>query len=81
MKKSKINDVLNLKRRNFLKFLLYGGGAFFLGGLLSKIGFDRPKESILNNFVIRESRREIVFYNRQRHKLFTLKNNGDLEIG
>jgi hypothetical protein len=72
---------IDKKRRNFLKFLFYGGGAFLLGGILSKIGFDRPKESILNNFVVKESRREIVFYNRQRHRLFTLKHNGDLEIG
>ena len=72
---------IDKKRRNFLKFLLYGGGAFVLGGILSKFGFDRPKESILNNFVVKESRRELVFYNRQRHRLFTLKDNGDLEVG
>lgn len=80
----KKNETVNLKRRNFLKFLVLGSGAFVLGGFLTKIsgiGEDPLKKAVrLRNFEVLDKDKELIFYNNKGHRLFTVYDNGDLEI-
>lgn len=80
MKQQKIN----LKRRNFLKVFAMGIGAFFLGGIftrISGIGEDPLKKAVrLKNYEVLDKGKELIFYNEKGHRLFTVHDDGDLEI-
>ena len=76
---------LNVKRRKFLKFAFFGAVTFLLGGVitrLSGIGEREDKNALpLRKFRVLEKDSGLVFYNREGHKLFTVSDDGDLEIG
>lgn len=76
---------LNLKRRKFLKFLAFGAGTFLLGGFITRLsGFGEREDKYalpLRKFRVLEKDSELIFYNREGHKLFTVSDDGDLEIG
>lgn len=75
---------INFKRRNFLKVLAMGTGAFFLGGFftrISGIGEDPLKKAVrLKNYEVLDKGKELIFYNDKGHRLFTVYNDGDLEL-
>lgn len=80
MKKQKIN----LKRRNFLKLLALGSGVFILGGFftrISGIGEDPLKKAVrLKNFEVLDHGNKLIFYSDKGHRLFTVYNDGDMEL-
>ncbi len=75
---------LDLKRRKFLKFLAFGSGAFLLGGFITRIfgiGEDESKYAQpLRSYKVLEKNDQLIFYNSKGHKLFTVSDNGDLEL-
>lgn len=81
----KADRPLDEKRRKFLKFLAFGSGAFLLGGLITRLsGFGEREDKNalpLRKFRVLEKDSELIFYNREGHKLFTVSDDGDLEIG
>lgn len=75
---------LDLKRRKFLKFLLFGGVAFVLGGFITRIfgiGEDDSKYALpIRSYKVLEKDDKLIFYNSKGHKLFSVSDNGDLEV-
>ncbi len=75
---------LNLKRRKFLKFLAFGSLAFIFGGLITRIfgiGEDESKYALpIRSYKVLEKQDKLIFYNSKGHKLFTVSDNGDLEL-
>lgn len=80
MKKTKID----LKRRKFLKFLLFGGLSFIVGGFITRIfgiGEDDSKYALpIRSYKVLEKDDQLIFYNSKGHKLFSVSDNGDLEV-
>lgn len=74
---------MNKKRRNFLKLLFLGSGAFVLGNLLGKLnlnpGIDTGIKEI-KNFKIVEDGNKLVFYNKNGRQVFALSEDGTLEV-
>ena len=83
LKKMKQKKV-NLKRRKFLKFLAFGSGAFILGGFITRIfgiGEDDSKYALpIRSYKVLEKDDQLIFYNSKGHKLFTVSDDGSLEI-
>lgn len=75
---------LDLKRRKFLKFLAFGTGAFILGGFITRLsGFGEREDKYalpLRKFRVLEKDHELVFYSREGHRLFTVSDDGSMEI-
>lgn len=75
---------LNIKRRKFLKFLLFGAGSLALGGFITRIfgiGEDDSKYALpIRSYKVLEKDDKLIFYNSKGHKLFSVSDNGDLEV-
>ena len=79
---SVISNGINIKRRNFLKWLLFGVGAFVVF-LLGKIFgpsislSSRPQkiegDTVLKNFRITENDKELTLYNRFGDEIFIIE--------
>lgn len=76
----------NKDRRRFLKLVALGSGA----ALISKIAGDKLFSSFGGNeheignskgFKVEEKGNKLVFFNRKGNKLFTLSDEGEMEIG
>jgi len=77
---------LNQNRRNFLKYLSFAIGGFLVGKTLdsiqnlfsSKKGFELvgPKEEktkTFENFVVKETKKELSFYDKGGYEIFTIE--------
>lgn len=75
---------VNLKRRQFLKYIFFGGGTLLLGGFITRlfgIGEDESKYALpVRSFKLLEKNDKLIFYNRKGHRLFTISDNGDMEV-
>ncbi len=75
---------LNLKRRNFLKVLLFGSGSLVLGGFVTRvfgIGEDDSKYALpIRDYKVLEKNDVLIFYNSKGHRLFTVSDNGDFVV-
>lgn len=69
---------MNLKRRNFLKLLLFGSGTFLAGSLLGKFGLS-SNEKEFKNFKVVEDGEDLIFYNKSGQKVMALTKDG-LEV-
>lgn len=75
---------VDLKRRKFLKYILFGGVSLIFGGFLTRIfgiGEDDSKYALpIRSYKVLEKDDQLIFYNRKGHKLFSVSDNGDLEV-
>ena len=82
MKISKVK--INKERRKFLKLLAMAGGIFLLGRLSSSFPRRFGELTIgqdFKSFLLKEEKGKLVFYNRQKEKVFTIHPDGTMEIG
>ena len=80
----KADRPLDEKRRKFLKLALFSTGSFLLGGIitrLSGIGEDPTKNAVsLRKFKVLEKDDQLIFYSSNGHRLFTVSDDGSMEI-
>ncbi len=76
--------MVDLKRRNFLKYLFFGGASLVFGGFITRIfgiGEDDSKYALpIRSYKVLEKDDKLIFYNSKGHKLFSVSDNGDLEV-
>ena len=75
---------INKERRKFLKLLAMAGGVFLLGRLSSSFPRQFGELEVggsFKSFLLKEERGKLVFYNRQKEKVFTIHPDGTMEIG
>lgn len=74
----------NIKRRNFLKYLFFGGITLFFGGFVTRIfgiGEDDSKYALpIRSYKVLEKNDQLIFYSSKGHKLFTVSDNGDFVV-
>lgn len=75
---------IDQKRRNFLKIILFSGGSLVLGGFVTRvfgIAEDDSKYALpIRSYKVLEKDDQLIFYNSKGHKLFSVSDNGDLEV-
>lgn len=77
---------LNKNRRNFLKYLLFAIGGFVIGKTLDSIqnlfsskksleltGPPEEKVKIFENFVVKETKKELSFYDKGGYEIFVIE--------
>lgn len=76
-KKNGLNTVINKKRRNFIKFGLFGLGAFVMGKLLSPLipffGDTGKKTYLFENFKVVENNKELGFYDSDGNEIMVIE--------
>lgn len=76
--------LIDLKRRKFLKYLFFGGISLFIGGFITRvfgIGEDESKYALpIRNFKVLEKDDRLIFYSRRGRRLFTVSDDGEMEI-
>jgi hypothetical protein len=73
-------------RRNFLKLILLGSGGLLLGkflgsGLLSLFTRQSKDFQVGDDFKVVEQKNKLIFYNKKGTKIFTIDQEGTLEVG
>lgn len=76
---------MNQNRRNFLRFILIGTGVFVIGKLLaSNLPLFKSQEKELSlgeKFKVTEEGGKLIFFNQKGEKIFTLNEEGEIEVG
>jgi len=86
MKPKRDSQIRNFQRRNFLKYSLFAIGGFVVGKTLDSIqnlfsskkgleliGPSEEKMKIFENFVVKETKKELSFYDKGGYEIFVIE--------
>ena len=86
MKPKRDSQIRNFQRRNFLKYSLFAIGGFVVGKTLDSvqnlfsskkglelIGPPEEKMKIFENFVVKETEKELSFYDKGGYEIFVIE--------